>query len=219
MTATQTTHSAHGAIIELGGVAHSVRGTFALARAMEERFGVFFAERRNGDGNLVFDVARHVIEQRASNEMLADLLALMLPRVTRGEIEAHFDDVGIAGVMTEISAILAGMLRGFRALSVETEAALAENPQHPGTGERRRGPGRPAGARTKPKEPYACPGATLSAEPPVSEFAPSNSGALPHLNSSASGEPLALQQAESGSPELAAPQMLRLFSAPCQGTE
>jgi hypothetical protein len=175
---TENLSGAHAAIITVNGRDHRVPPTFRLSLAVEERCGK------------VFDVAKEVISGDCEVTLLGDLLELMLPQLSRDEIDAYFDEVGLAGVRTSIAGVLTQMLRGWRALSAEAEAsrALAGRDQasiaagdEPRPLEPRKGPGRPRGARNKPKaEAAGSPGEISSAAPAVSASDPAISGnALP----------------------------------------
>lgn len=180
-------HPAHGVVLEIGGVAHTVRATFAISRAIEECYGS------------VIEMAQKVLGQRATVTELADLLELMAPKASRGEIEAHFDEVGIGGVIFDVSSVFAQIMRGWNSLNAEVEksAPLAKASRA----------GRPRGARNRPKiTTDVCPGVTSSAGPQGSASCPETSGSLPLMNSPASGgqpdpQPIAVQAQPQNSAE------------------
>jgi hypothetical protein len=175
-------HPAHAAIITIAGRDHRVRSTFRLSIAVEEHIGS------------VFSVAKDVISGACEVSTLGDLLLLMLPEITEPEIDAYFDEAGIAGVRVAVAGVLTQMLRGWRALSAEAEASKAATGT-PETGDEprplppRKGPGRPRGARNKPKEMALSPGETSSAAPADSASDPATSGSAPPSNLPPSGLP------------------------------
>lgn len=199
------THPAHGVVLEIGGVTRSVRATFALSLAIEERYGS------------LLDTAQRVISGQTMVTDLADLLEIMVPQASRGEIEAHFDEVGISGVIAEVSSVFAQMMRGWSTLNEEVEAAapLAT----------RRGAGRPRGAKNRPK-PGSSPGETSSAEPQSSVSVHPSSGELPLTSSGVSGELPGAQPEEPRAPLLngsghlsTTPTQCADYSAHCPDTE
>jgi hypothetical protein len=213
-------HPAHGVTIDIGGRARTLRGTFAASIAIEQEFGS------------IFELGRQVMSRECSVERLADVLAVILADATPEEIEAHFDEVGIGGVVTEVGAVLTQMLVGFRAISREAEKSGAtENPPLAAPMEAaerkvRADKGRPRGPR-KANSTDACPGAISSAAPIASASCPSNFGAPLPMNSPASGaqpghaapEPSSVPMNGAAQPTLQSePPSYGLFTDPAQGT-
>jgi hypothetical protein len=158
----------HGLTLTIGGRDHRIGGTFRMALAIEEQIGK------------IMDVAQQVMDGDIAVQ--AAVLSAAIPDVTAAEIEAHFDEVGIGGVRTEAAAIMAMMLRGWRAVSKEAEASGAV-PGPLG----RKGPGRPRGAKNRTKDGFL--GAISSGEPASSASAPAISGKSPPPSSPPSGPP------------------------------
>jgi hypothetical protein len=169
-------HPAHNIVLEIGGARHELRATFHISCAIEERFGP------------ILDVGDKIITGKMGIREMAELFQLVLPDLSEDQIAAHFDEVGIGGIMTELSTVMARIVRGWKHLSEEAEASAGDAPLEKTT---RRG--RPKGARNKPKD--TSPGKTLSEAPAGSASSPANSGELPLTSSPASGaQPVPPQQ-------------------------
>lgn len=163
-------HPAHGVNIEIGGRAVRLRGVFATACVLEEKFG------------RILDIGQGVFTGSYSVAELGNIFAVVVgDQATRGEIEAHFDDVGVAGVRTEVGAVLAQLLRGLGEISKNAEAAGTTAPLAT-----RRKPGPKPGSKRKPL--VASLGETSSPVPASSASASAISGPSPLSNTPAPGE-------------------------------
>jgi hypothetical protein len=216
MMSARPSHAAHGVVIEIGSRRYTMRGVFATARAIEERYGTVRA------------FGQSILSTECPISDMADALQLFIgaDQITAAEVERHFDEVGIAGVATELSMVIAQLMRGFQSISDEVEEA--KSPENPPMAASETVARKPRSDRGKPRGPRtataAFPGETSSQAPQNSEFSQASSGEPRHSNSPASGaplnlapQPMPLMNGAQPQTQPTAPPSCGLFTDPSQG--